>query len=149
MKKTIISIALMLMLAAVGFGQKKMTTEQSLMKMEEEMAADLLAGKTGAFEKYLAPNAVMVDPGGMSMNKTETIASFKSGDLKFEASKLADMKVTMYGNTAIVTYRTTDKGKYKDMDISGEYRWTDTWTKINGKWLLVAGQGTRIMEMPK
>jgi ketosteroid isomerase-like protein len=145
MKNIIVSIALMLTLAVVGFGQKKMTTEQSLMKMEAEMAADVLAGRTTAFEKYAAPNAVMIDPGGMMMSKTETIAFFKTGDLKIESSKMEDMKVLMFGNTAIVTYRTTDKGKVKDMDISGQYRWTDTWTKINGKWLLIAGQGTKIM----
>jgi ketosteroid isomerase-like protein len=145
MKKIIISIALLMLLAVAGSGQKKMTTEQSLMKMEAEMAADLLAGKTAAFEKYMAPNVVLVDPGGTLMNKTETIAFFKSGDLKFESSKMEDMKVNVYGNTAIVTYKTVDKGKIKDQDISGTYRWTDTWTKIGGKWLLVAGQGTRIM----
>jgi ketosteroid isomerase-like protein len=145
MKKIIIAIALLTLLSAAGFGQKKLTVEQSLMKMEEEMAADLLAGKTAAFEKYFAPNAILVDPGGMSMTKTETIAFFKTGDLKFESSKLSDMKVMMYGNAAVVTYKTADKGKYKDQDISGDYRWTDTWAKIGGKWLLVAGQGTRIM----
>lgn len=148
MKKTIICIALTLLLSALAFGQK-MTVEQSLMKMEEEMAADLLAGKTASFEKYLAPNATLVDPGGMLMNRAETLALFKSGDLKFESSKIDDMKVALYGNTAVVTYRTTDKGKFKDQDISGQVRWTDTWTKIGGKWLLVAGQGTMIMPMQK
>jgi ketosteroid isomerase-like protein len=145
MKKFIVSIALLTLLAAVGFGQKKMTIEESLMKMEQEMAADLLAGKTAAFEKYLAPNAFLVDPGGMVMNRAEALAFFKSGDLKFESSKIEEMKVTVYGNAAVVTYRTTDKGKYKTQDISGQYRWTDTWAKLKGKWLLVAGQGTRIM----
>jgi hypothetical protein len=145
MKKIIISIALLMLFATLGFGQKKMTTEESLMKMEEELAADLIAGKTASFEKYLAPNATLVDPGGEMMNKTQTIALFKSGDLKFESSKIDDMKVTLYGNTAIVTYRTTDKGKFKERDISGQVRWTDTWVKLKGKWLLVSSQGTMIM----
>ncbi|MGC2235161.1 MAG: nuclear transport factor 2 family protein [Pyrinomonadaceae bacterium] len=144
MKKIIIFIALMLMLSALAFGQKKMSVEQTLMKMEEEMAADLQIGKTTSFEKYFADSAVLTDPYGMFLTKTELIALFKSGDLKFESSKIDDMKVSLYGASAIVTYRTTDKGTYKGQDLGGQNRWTNTFAKLNGKWLLIAGQGTPI-----
>jgi ketosteroid isomerase-like protein len=78
------------------------------------------------------------------VDKTRIIADLKSGDLKFESSKLEDMKVHVYGNAAIVTYATTDKGAYKGKDISGRYRWTDVFIKRGGNWQLVAGHGTRI-----
>lgn len=149
MKKIIIAIALMLMLSALAFGQKKMTVEQTLIKMEEEMAADLQSGKTASFEKYFADSAVITDPSGMVLTKTDLAALVKSGDLKFESSKIDDMKVMLYGNSAIVTYRSMDKGTLKGQDISGQNRWTDTYVKLNGKWLLVAAQGTPVMSMPK
>ena len=38
----------------------------------------------------------------------------------------------------------TLKGTYKGQDISGKYRFTDTWVKRNGKWQVVAWQATRI-----
>lgn len=145
MKKLLVVTALMMLTATLAFGQKKMTVEQTLMNIEQEMADGIVKGNTSAFEKYVADNASLIDPGGMLMNKAQTIALFKSGDLKFESSKIDDMKVQVFDNTAIVTYRTTDKGTYKTQDISGQYRWTDTFVKVNGKWLLVAGQGTRIM----
>ena len=72
----------------------------------------------------------------------------KSGALKLESSKIDDMKVQVHGDMAIVTYKTTDKGKYKGIDISGDYRWIDVFVKKDGKWLLVAGQGTPIRTMP-
>jgi ketosteroid isomerase-like protein len=56
------------------------------------------------------------------------------------------MKVQMFGDTAIATYTTTDKGMYKGRDISGQYRWTDVFVKMGGKWKFVAGQGTPIMQ---
>ena len=48
------------------------------------------------------------------------------------------MKVRAYGDTAVVTYVTTDKGKFKGQDISGRYRWTDVFVRRGGTWQIVA-----------
>lgn len=146
MKNLCFAIAVTMLLGSLAYGQK-MTTEQTLMKMEQEMADAIVKGDTSVWDKYSDANSVFTDPGGMMMNKAQSVAMFKSGDLKIESTKIADMKVQMFGNTAIVTYRTTDKGTYKGKDISGEYRWTDVFAKMGGKWKLVAGQGTPIMKM--
>ncbi len=145
MKKLFIAIAFMMLFGSLAYGQK-MTVEQTLVKMEQEMADAVVKSDTSVFDKYAADNAVFTDPGGMLANKAQVIAMFKAGDLKIESSKIEDMKVQMFGNTAVVTYRTTDKGMYKGKDISGQYSWTDVFVKMGGKWKLVAGQGTPIMK---
>jgi len=145
MKKLFVAIALMMLFTSLGYGQKKMTDEQTLMKMEQELADAVVKNDMSVFEKYLADNGTFTDPGGMLATKAQTIALFKSGDLKIESTKIDDMKVQMFGKTAIVTYRTTDKGMYKGRDISGQYRWTDVFVKTGGKWQMVASQGTPIM----
>ncbi len=145
MKNLCLAIAFVMLFGSLAYGQK-MTTEQTLMKMEQEMADAIVKGDTSVWDKYSADNSVFTDPGGILMNKAQSMAMFKSGDLKIESTKIDDMKVQMFGNTAIVTYKTTDKGKYKTTDISGEYRWTDVFAKVGGKWKLIAGQGTPIMK---
>ncbi len=146
MKNLCLAIALMLLFGSLASGQK-MTAEQSLMKMEQEMADAMLRGDSSVWDKYSVDNAVFTDPGGMLMTKAQAIGMFKSGDLKIESSKMHDMKVQMFGDTALVTYLTTDKGTYKGKDISGEYRWTDVFVKIAGKWKMIGGQGTPVMKM--
>ncbi len=146
MKKLFVAIALMMVFGSLAYGQKKMTVEETIMKMEQEMTDAFIKGDTSVFEKYGADNATFTDPGGMMMNKAQTMAMFKSGDLKLESSKIDGMKVQMFGDTAVVTYTTMDKGMYKGRDISGQYRWTDVFVKMGGKWKLVAGQGTPIMQ---
>ena len=146
MKKLFITIALIMLFGSLAYGQKKMTVEQTLMKMEQEMTDAIVKSDFTVFDKYVGDNAALTDPGGIMSNKMQTMASFKAGDLKITSSKIDDMKVQMYGTTAIVTYRTTDKGTFKGEDISGQYRWTDTFVKIGGKWMMVASQGTEIMK---
>ncbi len=145
MKNLCLAIAFVMLFGSLAYGQK-MTTEQTLMKMEQEMADAIVKGDTSVWDKYSDANSVFSDPGGMLMNKAQSMAMFKSGDLKIESTKIDGMKVHMFGNTAIVTYTTTDKGMYKTMDISGQYRWTDVFAKVGGKWKLIAGQGTPIMK---
>ena len=70
------------------------------------------------------------------------LADLKSGDLAIESSEIQDMKVHVHGTAAVVTYSTTDTGKFKGQDIGGRYRWTDTFVRHGEKWQVVAGQGT-------
>ena len=124
------------------------TVEQDLMQLEQKLADAFVKGDMVFFGSHLAENATLTDPGGMVNTKAQLEADVKSGALKLESSKIDDMKVQVHGDTAIVTYKTTDKGKYKEIDISGDYRWIDVFVKKDGKWLLVAGQGTPIRTMP-
>jgi hypothetical protein len=136
----------MMLFGSLAYGQKKMTVEQTLMNIEQEFADAVVKNDMSVFEKYVADNGTFTDPGGTVMNKAQTIAMFKSGELKIESSKIDDMKVKVFGKTVIVSYRTTDKGTFKGRDISGQVRWTETFIKMDGKWMMVASQGTPVMQ---
>lgn len=122
---------------------------QNLMRMEHEGSEAMLKGNTAIMERDTADSFTFTGPDGATSTKAEGINSIKNGDLKFESSTMSDMKVMQYGDSAVVTYTTTDKGTYKGQDISGTYRWTDVWVKRDGKWQIVAGQGTPVMAMMK
>jgi ketosteroid isomerase-like protein len=123
--------------------------EQTIKDIEKELLDALLKGDASASEKYMADSYIFTAPDGMVIDKARAVADLKSGDLKIESSKLEDLKVTIHGNTAIATARSTDKGKYKNTDVSGQFRWTDVFVNQHGKWQLVAGQGTPIMTANK
>ncbi len=125
------------------------TVEQTLMKMERDAAAAIVKRDTAALGRFFADDGVLVTPDGAQQTKSQLLADVKSGDLVLEASEISDMKVRAYGDAAVVTYITADKGKYKGQDISGRYRWTDTFVRRNGTWQLVSGHGTPIQPPPK
>lgn len=118
--------------------------EQTLTKIENDILAALLKKDFAAFGQHFADDAVLITPDGTPQTKAQILADFKSGDLAIESSQISEMKVRVLGDTAIVTYITTDKGKYKGTDISGRYRWTDVFARQAGTWKIVAGQGTPI-----
>jgi ketosteroid isomerase-like protein len=123
---------------------KSSGAEQDIMRIEQEMLAAVLKGDTGPSERYLAENYAFTGPDGISMGKAQSIHDLKSGDLKLQAASLDNSKVQLYGDTAIVTYSSNDKGTYKGKDISGKTRWTDVFVKQKGRWTMVASHGSTV-----
>jgi len=119
-------------------------TEATLMKMERDAAAALVKGDLAGFGGIFAEDATLTGPDGAVQTKAQLLADLKSGALAIQSSEISDLKVRAFGESAIATYMTTDKGKYKDRDISGRYRWTDIFVHRGGKWQIVAAQGTPI-----
>ena len=119
-------------------------TEAALMKMERDAAVALTKRDIAGFGSIMADDAVFTGPDGAVQTKAQLLADIKAGELVIESTNISDLKVRVFGDSAVATYTTTDKGKYKGRDISGRYRWTDTFVRRGGKWQVVAGQGTPI-----
>ena len=119
-------------------------TEQTVMRIERELLNAVLKGDASANERYLADTFVFTGPDGTVENKAQAIADLKSGDLKLQSASLDGAKVQVYGDTAVVTYSSNDKGTYKGKDITGKTRWTDVFVNHNGRWQVVASHGTML-----
>lgn len=120
--------------------------EQELMKIEKEMLDAALKGDVSASEKYVSDGLVWIGPNGMMSDKASLMRDMKSGELKLESATFDEAKVRVYGEAAIVTYASTDKGTYKGQDISGRTRWTDVFVRQNGRWMLVSSHGSAVMQ---
>ena len=150
--KSVVAIAVLVITQfSLAFGQAKDEgnkqsgkVEQSLMHIEQELLDSIIKGDASVTDRYLSDNYIFTGPDAAVVDKARMIADLKSGDLKIESSTPDDMKVQVYGNTAVVTYGTTDKGTYKGKDLSGKYRWMDVFVKRNGRWQIVAAQGTAV-----
>ena len=119
--------------------------EQALMKMERNWTDAALKKDTATLDKILADDWVGLGPAG-SLTKAQLLADLKSGDLKLESETLGEMKVRVFGDTAVVTGSDDEKSSYKGKDSSGHHVWTDVFVKRQGHWQAVASQDTRMSE---
>jgi len=115
---------------------------QTLQAMEQAWLNAEKNHDAAAFENLVADDWIAISPDGKSQTKAERAAEIKTADIT--SATLGDMKVRVFGDTAVVT-GTDDEITLKDGKKSVDhYVWTDVFVKRNGKWLGVASQTTQI-----
>ena len=79
----------------------------------------------------LADDYILIDPRGRVHTKEQYLEHLSKGKAnpKFEDLKETDVKVRVFGDTAVVTGLLHVKGKLQDKDVSAEYRWTRVYNK--------------------
>ncbi len=139
------------LLAPVAFGQEKQQKTKPAAKGAEQMLIDLEQKWVDAFqnkdavaiEQIEAPGYVFVNAKGQITGKAEDVADAKNG--AYEAQfRLENLKVHLFGDTAVVTGQNVIKGKYKGEDVTGTYAFVDTWIKRGGQWQAAASGGTKM-----
>jgi ketosteroid isomerase-like protein len=150
MKRLVLAVGLVVLvfgatiLAQTQAQPKSGSAEQELIKLENEWADAWVKSDIAFFERIEADDYTWTAPEGFVMTKVQDLALLKSGRSVITSWVLADMKVRVYGDAAVVTGRCTTKETYKGEDVSGQFRWTDTWVKRAGHWQCVAGHSSRI-----
>src|SRR5258707_10795796 len=127
--------------------------EAELTKIENDWPRIIKEHDAAAVRKMEADDAFFVYPDGSVGDKAEDIKDMESGALSGDSWEVADLKVNVLDkDSAVVTGRSVVKGgKYKMpdgkvQDISGEYRWVDTFARRNGQWQVVAGVATPVQK---
>jgi len=142
--RNVLVIAVLCVLSSLAAGKEPGSIEDQIKKLEQDWAQATIKNGAAAVDQYEADDIVTTDPSGRVTDKAQDKKDLSSGDLKFQSMELSDIRVRLYGNTAVATGTNSLTGSYKGQDISGKYRFTDTWAKRNGKWQAVASQGTKI-----
>ena len=142
---TIFALALALSIPSLA-ADKKGKVEDQIKKMEHDRAQAAMKADAETLGSSMTDDYMMITPSGTVEDKTTVLNSFKSGDRKIESIELddSDMKVRVYGNTAVVTGSSTVKSTNKGEDMSGKYRYTRVYVKQGGKWKTAAFQQTKV-----
>lgn len=90
-----------------------------------------------AVAALLAEDYVITLEDGSTYGKVGFI-SYNAGPLRVDIAELADVKIRMYENIAVVTAAYHERGELGGKPYDYHDRLTDVWMKIRGKWQLIA-----------
>lgn len=127
--------------------------ELELLRIENDWPRVIREKDAAAVKRVEADDVVIVYPDGSTGNKAQDIKDVESGAMTAESLEMADLKVHVLDkDAAFVSGRSIVKnGKFKmpdgtTIDISGEYRFIDTFARRNGEWKLVAAAGVPVRQ---
>ncbi len=110
--------------------------EQEVARLADAWATAELQGDTSFLERILADDFVGVGPLGFLLNKQEWLARLQSGDLKYTAHTLDEVKVRPYNEAAIVIGRLTQEAAYRGNPINVLMRTTLVFVHQDRQWQL-------------
>jgi len=131
----------------------KAAIEAELTRIENDWPRIIKEHDVATVRQIEADDAVFVYPDGSVGDKAQDVKDMEAGSLSADSWEVLDLKVNVLDNdSAVVTGRNVVKGgKYKMtdgkiQDISGEYRYVDTFVRRNGQWQVVAGAATPVQK---
>jgi ketosteroid isomerase-like protein len=147
MKKTLMWCLIgLLSLGSAAWLQAQQTggTEKAVAALEQQWLQSQKTNNPDLVAPLLADKFVSTGSDGKVAGKAEMLAMAKA--TKYDSAELEDVKVTVFGDTAIATGGFKGKGtdtSGKPLDVNE--RWTDTWVKMpTGNWQCVASHVSTI-----
>ena len=118
--------------------------EQQIKEVNDRYIAAQLNNDSDSLQKLMADDFTAIRSDGSLSTKAQEIEHIKSGALTHEKSDIQDVKIRVYGNTAVATVRSFFKGTVNGKPLSSTVRVTRVWLKQKGNWKCVALQSTRV-----
>jgi len=131
-------VTIVFSMVATMFGQSNSDEmAKEVLKVEEEFGQAMIKNDADKIGTFLADDWIIIDPDGAIIDRARFLGVIKSAALTHEALDSQDVRVRVYGTTAIVTALASSKAKYMNQDFSTQERATDVFVKLDGKWRCV------------
>jgi ketosteroid isomerase-like protein len=150
----LLSFALLLILLScflvVGQGTMKSKeaqaggVEQQLKEMEDDWQKATRAKDTAALKRIIAEDWVATNEMGKILNREEYLSQTTANTDVIQSNENTDMRVRVFGDTAVVTGGLTEKGTRNGTAYTDTYKWTDVFVKRGGHWQAVASQWAKV-----
>jgi ketosteroid isomerase-like protein len=119
--------------------------EKAVMDLERSYRDAVAKQDVQALGRILAEDFIATSSRGEIRDKTKEIDDIKpSADYKMEDFSLEDIRVRVFGDTAIVTGRSILQVAFRGQSSTSNFRYTRVYVKRKGLWLVVSQQLTRL-----
>jgi|SRR5688572_9108433 len=141
----IIAVLVFTASASLALGQRqsarrdsRKSVEHAIRQVDHERIQAQIAADVRALDRIYADDFIGIGPSGRARAKAQVISDFTSGDLKFQSITTEDVRVRVYGNTAVETGQSIMIGQDRGKAVPRDNRFTRVWIKQSGRWRLVS-----------
>jgi ketosteroid isomerase-like protein len=112
--------------------------------LEMQWRQAIVSNNVGQMDHLLADDYIGISANGTVETKAQALALRKAGTVKISQLDLTDLKVRVYGDTAVVTSQANLEGTNGQSNISGNYRYTRVYNRRLGQWKIVSFEASRM-----
>jgi ketosteroid isomerase-like protein len=116
--------------------------EEELLKVEKEFVDAIAKNDLEAIERFVTDDWIIINADGGIIDRERFLGVIKSAALTHEMMESDDMRVRVYGDSAVVSALTRSKGKFMGQEFTTHERSTDVFVKRDGQWRCVLTQLT-------
>jgi uncharacterized protein (TIGR03067 family) len=118
--------------------------ERELRQLVKDLNAAIVKADIAFLERLLHEDYLHHRPRGTVEDRAQYLENRKARRVDFESLVADEIKVRVFGDTAVVTYRSTAKGKDQQGAFDEQRRWSRVFVWRDGRWQLVHSQGTPV-----
>lgn len=152
MKQALLFVLLAVSLAAVARGQgapvnkQERDIEKEIVEIEHQRDQAIQDRDMSVLNRIHADDFTFVNTRGGVLSKTEYLDEIRTGALKFLSFKQDDYHFQVYGDTVVLTGRSSGVVEYHGKVNQVPRRFTIVYVKDHGRWRLATYHGTTIVE---
>ena len=118
--------------------------EEELIRVAHEWDRAMVENDAEAIGRYMADDWTIVGSDGSMGDKATFLGLVKSGALSHDVMTSEDLRVRVYGDTAVVTARGVSGGKYQGQAFREVERSSSVFVRQKGQWRCVLTHLSRI-----
>lgn len=143
MKKQIFILSILILCASFASAQSK--SEKEVRETVKQWADSIVNRDAAALDKILSADLIVTTFDGKTRGKTEELTVVKPNpDVETVSVENEDLRVKIYGKTAVVTALTKMKFVISGKDVGSNFRYTAVFVRQDGRWQIVALQTARV-----
>jgi len=145
MKELLLSVALLVSAALIALAQEnKSPLADTVLRLEQQWEDALTKSDISALEKLYGDSIVYTHSNGKVDTKESYLSAIKSGATQYQSMTRDDIKVSVYGHTAVVTCHWEVHVLARGNKVDTNARYLHVYVEQPNGWKLVAHESTRI-----
>ena len=116
--------------------------EEELLKVEKGFVDAIAKNDLEAIERFVTDDWIIINADGGIIERERFLGVIKSGTLTHEMMEFDDIRIRVYGDSAVVSALTRSKGKFMAQEFTTHERSTDVFVSRDGQWRCVLTQFT-------